>query len=318
MRPRNRRRTVVEHPSSTLASMRAPDEAGCTSREALTRLVDRLDNLPSIPLVAEKVGQLVNDPRSDARAIAAIMRDDPALTAKVLKLVNSPYFAIPGGVADVVHAISFLGFNTVHQLVLTVSAFKVLSREAGDAARNLFRHALGVAGAAEALAEIVGHPAPAECFTAGMLHDLGKLALLQLEPGIYAQVVACAGERGISLHEAEVEIGLPHHEVLGLRLAKRWRFPLALQAAIGHHHAHDLAARQLVPRHLHATIDLTTLADAICHRKGLSTGDGRVPDLPGAVLERLNLLPSIEEKAHDQLRWKMERSELMMQILAGC
>lgn len=302
---------------STQASTRVSDDAGRSKGEPLTRLVDRLDSLPSIPLVADRVGQLVNDPRSDARQIAAIMRDDPALTAKVLKLVNSPYFAIPGGVTDVVHAISFLGFNTVHQLVLTVSVFKVLSKDADAAAKNLFRHALGVAGAAEALAEIVGHPAPAECFTAGMLHDLGKLAILQLEPRLYAQVVAHAGERGISLHEAEPEMGVPHHEVLGLRLAKRWRFPLVLQAAIGHHHAHDLSARQSVPRHLHATIDLTTLADAICHRKGLSTGDGSVPDLPAAVLERLNLLPSIEQQAHDQLRWKMEKSELLMEILAG-
>lgn len=308
---------MEHHPISTRASTRAPDDAGRASGEPLTRLVDRLDALPSIPLVAERVGQLVNDPRSDARAIAAIMRDDPALTAKVLKLVNSPYFAIPGGVTDVVHAISFLGFNAVHQLVLTVSVFKVLSRDADAAAKKLFRHALGVAGAAEALAEIVGHPSPSECFTAGMLHDLGKLALLQLEPGLYARVVAHAGAHGMSLHQAELELGLPHHEVLGLRLAKRWRFPLPLQAAIGHHHAHELAARQSVPRHLHATIDLTTLADAICHRKGLSTGDGSIPDLPAAILDRLSLLPSIEQQAHDQLRWKMERSDLLMEILAG-
>jgi hypothetical protein len=267
--------------------------------EALTRLIDGLDALPTIPLVAERVGQLVNDPRSDARTIAALMREDPALTAKVLKLVNSPYFAIPGGVSDVARAISFLGFNTLHQLVLTVSVFKVLGDATDDAARSLFRHALGVAGAAEALAEIVGHSAPAECFTAGLLHDLGKLAMLQIAPDVFGQTIELAGRRGISVHAAEAELALPQHE------------------AIGQHHSHELVERQNVARNLHPTIDITTLADAICHRRGLQTGDGSVPELPVPVLERLNLTASIEEKAHDQLRWKIEKSELLMEILAG-
>lgn len=285
--------------------------------EALTRLIDGLDALPTIPLVAERVGQLVNDPRSDARAIAALMRDDPALTAKVLKLVNSPYFAIPGGVTDVARAISFLGFNTLHQLVLTVSVFKLLGNATDEAARSLFRHSLGVAGAAEALAEIVGHPAPAECFTAGMLHDLGKLAMLQVAPEAFGRTVELAGRRGISVHEAEAELALPQHETIGLRLARRWRFPLPLQVAIGQHHSHELVDRQNVARNLHPTIDITTLADAICHRRGLQTGDGSVPELPASILDRLNLTAAIEEKAHDQLRWKIEKSELLMEILAG-
>lgn len=291
--------------------------ASPTAGDKLSRMIDRIDGLPSIPIVAEKVGQMVNDPRSDARRIAIVMKDDPALTARVLKLVNSPYFAIPGGVSDVARAISFLGFNTLHQLVLTASVFGVLGNRNDENAKALSRHAVAVAAAAEVLAEIIGHPAPAECFTAGLLHDVGKLATLQVAPDAFAKLVTTAEQKGQSLHDVEPELGLPPHEAVGLRLAKRWRFPLALQAAIGQHHAHSLAGRGTTPRNLHATIDVTTLADALCHRKGFGAGDGATPDLPAEVLERLNLTEVIEQTAHDQLRWRIEKSQTLIQILMG-
>ena len=217
--------------------MRNDDAAGATTlrkpptRQELSRLVDQLDAIATIPLVAERVGQLVHDPRSDARSIAEAMRGDPALSAKVLKLVNSPYFGIPGGVSDVTRAISFLGFNTIHQLVLTVSVFKVLGNPADDAARLLFRHSLAAAGAAESIAEIVGHGTPAECFTAGLLHDLGKLALLQIAPDVLRDAEQLAAREGISQHDAEGALGILHHDAIGQRLARKWRFPLPLPRA---------------------------------------------------------------------------------------
>jgi len=283
--------------------------------DRLAGLVDRLDALPSVPLIAERVGQLVNDPRSDARSIAAAMRGDPALTAKVLRLVNSPYFGIPNGVSDVARAISFIGFNTLHQLVLTVSVFKMLGGARDEAARALYRHSLAVAGAAEAIAEHVGHPAPQECFTAGLLHDIGRLALAQADGDLFEQVATAARARDLSLKDAEAELGLPPHDALGLRLAKRWRFPLPLQAAIGHHHGYTLAERSSVARHLNPTVDVTVLADAICHRLRLHAETGEPPPLPAPVLERLNVTQDIEQQAYDRLRWKMEQSELLMQIL---
>lgn len=291
--------------------------AAPTPADRLARLVDRIDGLPSIPIVAEKVGQMVNDPRSDARRIAVVMKDDPALTARVLKLVNSPYFAIPGGVSDVARAISFLGFNTLHQLVLTASVFGVLGKKSDDGAQTLSRHAVAVAAAAEVLAEIIGHPGSAECFTAGLLHDLGKLATLQVAPDLFHRVVTAADEKAVSMHAVESEMGLPSHESVGLRLAKRWRFPLALQAAIGQHHSHGLGSRSTVPRNLHATVDVTILADALCGRLGFGAGGAAPPELPAEVLERLNLTPSIEQTAHDQLRWRIEKSQTLVQILMG-
>ncbi|MDH5671941.1 MAG: HDOD domain-containing protein [Myxococcales bacterium] len=282
----------------------------------LAKLMDEVDALPSVPLVAERVGELVHDPRADARAIAAVMRGDPALTAKVLKLVNSPYFAIPGGVTDITRAISFLGFNAIHQLVLTVSVFQVFGVGAGHYAERFFRHSLAAAGVAEGIAELIGHGETAECFTAGLLHDLGKLAMLQVAPEHFTRAIEVAEAESITVRAAELELGLPSHDALGLRLAKRWRFPLSLQSAIGSHHQLAVDQRRNVPKNLHATVDITGLADLLCHRWGFVSADGEAPPLPKELLSRLNLLPSFERQARDQLKRKIDRSEMLMRILA--
>ncbi|MEM9070785.1 MAG: HDOD domain-containing protein [Myxococcota bacterium] len=271
------------------------------TRANFRRLVDGLDSLPSVPLVAQKVGEMVHNPRNDARAIANVMKGDPALSAKVLKIVNSPYYGIPGGVSDVTRAISFLGFSTIHELVLTVSVFEAFKDARGESSHALFRHSLAVAGAAEAVAQIIGHATPAECFTAGLLHDLGRLAMLQIDPAISAEP------------RAEDEL----HEFVGDRLAARWRFPLGLRAAIAHHHEVDVGRRGKVAKHLHSIIDVIALADVICKRQGYGVIDEEPPPLPKDVLDRLNLLGNIEETAHDRLRWNLERSEVLMRVLVG-
>src|SRR5262245_46826665 len=81
-------------------------------------LLEKLEDIPTLPVVAMKVNELINDPNSSSSDIAAVLKKDQVLTAKILKLVNSSYYAIPGGVADVQRALAFLGFNTLAQLTL--------------------------------------------------------------------------------------------------------------------------------------------------------------------------------------------------------
>lgn len=268
----------------------------------LRRLIDRLDSLPSVPVVAQKVAEMVHDPRQDAGSIAQVMKADPALSAKVLKIVNSPYYGIPGGVSDVTRAISFLGFSTIHELVLTVSVFDVFKDKRSSMSQALFRHSLAVAGASEAIAQIIGHAAPPECFTAGLLHDLGRLAILQLEMEL---------EEGSGSDEL--------HEKIGDRLAARWRFPVSLRAAIAHHHETNIDERGKVAKHLHSTVDVIALADVICKRQGYGITEPTedLAPLPKDVLDRLNVPGDIETSAHDRLRWNLERSEVLMRILVG-
>ena len=93
-----------------------------------SELLAKLQDIPTLPVVAMKVNELINDPNSSSADIAEVLKKDQVLTAKILRLVNSSYYAIPGGVADVQRALAFLGFNTLAQLVLSLSVFSRLPR----------------------------------------------------------------------------------------------------------------------------------------------------------------------------------------------
>src|SRR3982751_4603909 len=85
-----------------------------------------LESLPTLPVVALQIGEVVHSKNASVTHVAEVLRGDPATSAKLLRLVNSPYFGIPGGVSDVAHAIPFVGFNTLYQLLLSISVLDVL------------------------------------------------------------------------------------------------------------------------------------------------------------------------------------------------
>src|SRR5580658_2853853 len=94
-----------------------------------SELLAKLHDIPTLPVVAMKVNELINNPNSSSSDIAEVLKKDQVLTAKILRLVNSSYYAIPGGVGDVQRALAFLGFNTLAQLILSLSVFSVFKRK---------------------------------------------------------------------------------------------------------------------------------------------------------------------------------------------
>ena len=144
-----------------------------------SRLARMLESLPTLPIVALRLGELIHSRRSSVQQVAEVLRADPSLSAKLLRLVNSAYFGIPGGVTDVARAIPFVGFNTIYQLVLSVSVLDTLKTPSGldFDPRALWLHSLAVASTARVLGEDLHHADPGSLFTAGLLHDMGKIAL---------------------------------------------------------------------------------------------------------------------------------------------
>ncbi|MCC6748532.1 MAG: HDOD domain-containing protein [Deltaproteobacteria bacterium] len=284
----------------------------------LELLMSRVDNLPTLPMVALQVSELVNDPDCDSAHIAQVMQEDQALTSRVLALVNSAYYAIPGGVADVRRAISYLGYNTVYQLVLTVSVFQNLPAVPGTkfSIRELWKHSLGVAIASEAVAKHLKHPAPEEAFTAGLLHDIGKVAMASVAHKILEEVVQSAVQKGVTFRESEREIGLPGHDYVGRRLSEKWRLPASVQAAIGYHHSLDPRARLSLPKTAHAMADVVALADVICRRCNIGNGgDEVIPEPVQEVLDRLNLSDTALVSVADELPRAIERSKRFLELL---
>jgi HD-like signal output (HDOD) protein len=276
-------------------------------------ILDRIDALPTIPLVAQQVGDLIADPRSDVNKIVAALRGDQSLTAKILKLVNSPYYSIPGGVADIGRAVSVIGFNTLHQLVLTVSVFEVLRGPRGSQVldpKELWKHALGCGLVAEILAKRLRYPQADTCFTAGLLHDVGKVALLHAARERFLMAVEHARTRQVPLFEAERELGLPLHDTIGTHLARKWRFPQKIAAPIEHAYHGDPRERVGLPQNLHPVVDMVQLANGICRRFAVGdAGEGMVPEVDKALLERLGLVGYDVEDLRSELMRAIERSK---------
>jgi putative nucleotidyltransferase with HDIG domain len=281
-------------------------------------VLDRLEALPTIPLVAQQVGELVNDPRSDANKIVAALRGDQSLTAKILKLVNSPYYGIPGGVSDIGRAISVIGFNTLHQLVLTVSVFEALRGPRGGAAldpRELWKHALGCGLVSELVARRINYPQPDTCFTAGLLHDVGKVALLHAAPESFQLAVTDARTRQVPLQEAERACGLPAHDQVGAHLARKWRFPQKIAAPIEHAYRAEPRDRAGLPQSLHPVVDMVMLGNQLCRRFAIGdAGEGLVPDIDPRLLDRLGLVGYDVENLRGELLRSIDRSRAFREL----
>ena len=282
-------------------------------------ILAKVDNLPTLPVVALRVGELVNDPGVGAQQIASVLQQDPSLSAKVLRLVNSSYYAIPGGVSDIQRAISFIGFNTLHQLVLSVSVLRALQTPQGSSfdAGGLWLHSLGVGACAQVLAKHIGHPDPGACFTAGLLHDVGKIALAIAAPDKFGSALDDAQRNGLRMDEAERIAGLPPHDRVGSRLARRWKFPAQLMVPIEHHHApgHSHARRELSTSLL-AVIDIVSGADELCRTFEIGNSGSPAPEHKSPEsFERIGLTSLQTDVVYTKLMRQLEASKVFLELV---
>lgn len=231
-------------------------------------LLDRLEQFPTLPHVVMKVSQLINDPKSSSRDIADILKKDQVLTSKVLKLINSSYYSIPGGVTDVQRALAFLGFNTIAQLVLSVSVFTLFNAESkadGFSMTTFWRHALGVAVCSEFLAKKIKYSKPNEAFTCGLLHDLGKLVLHAIDPNEFNKIIAEAQKRKTSYLHIENVFEIPSHSYLGEVIATKWNLPESIGLSIRYHHQ-NISNVSTITENNKKLIHIVQLSNAICNK----------------------------------------------------
>lgn len=201
-------------------------------------LLGKLQDMPTLPVIAMRVNEVIADPNATSTEIAAILKQDQVLTAKILRLVNSSYYAVPGGVSDVQKALAFLGFNTVAQLVLSLSVFSMFSKFGDDSLtmKDFWMHALAVAVCSEGIAKRWKLAKPEEAFTCGLLHDIGKLVIYEVDRDRLTFVLKKAREGKKGFIEVERENDLLSHAYIGEMMATRWGLPQVVRQAIRYHH----------------------------------------------------------------------------------
>lgn len=210
------------------------------TQQALERIISRVKQLPALPEVAGRLMELLGDPGSSIEEVNALISRDPALTATIIKLVNSSYYGLRKQVASLSRALSLLGFRTVKNIVLTAAATGLFeTSETSDLfhARDFARHSVAQAVVCRYLARYSGCCDPETAFAAGLLHDIGKLLTDIAFHDRYSQIAGLARRENITYYEAETEVWELDHAAIGALLAKYWHFPPLLCDAIRHHHS---------------------------------------------------------------------------------
>jgi HD-like signal output (HDOD) protein len=284
-------------------------------------LLARLEELPSLPKIVYELSQVINDPMSSTSDVEKIMANDLSLTAKVLQLVNSAYYAIPGGVSSLARAIGYIGFDTVNQLVLSASILKALEHKGPQRfdMNEFWKHSIGTGIASETIAKYVKHPTPADLFTCGLVHDMGKVALYSIEAELMLNVVAQAKKLHISYVDAETAVGVPAHTVIGQVLAARWALPPSIQAVVRYHHDKEHTDREELTSDVNRNVDIVLLANLLTHAlKFGNSGHTLVLGAPRDVMERLALHPDKDLKPLLlEIKAGLDKAEDFLRVLAG-
>jgi HD-like signal output (HDOD) protein len=233
---------------------------------AVQEIIKKVSSIATLPEVTAKIVATVEDPKSNAAQLHKIVSNDPALVTRILKVVNSAFYGLPGQIASIERAIVLLGLNAIKNIAVAASLgqlFRGVKLCEGFTARDLWTHCLAVGVAARDMAKQMKIPLVDEAFLAGMIHDVGILISLQTNGDQLREVCAKVKESGGNFCDLERDmIGVDHQE-LGQALAEHWKFPRSCQMVAGFHHrpmALSLENRLLVT--------LVYVADTICCTAG--------------------------------------------------
>ncbi|MFH1624598.1 MAG: HDOD domain-containing protein [Pseudomonadota bacterium] len=276
----------------------------------LRKIVGRIESLPTLPTVLSKVTELVQNPKTSAANLGDVISEDPALTARVLKLVNSAFYSLPQRVSTVTRAVSIIGFNALKNLVLASSIFDLFPDQANGGLfdrEKFWHHSIGCAIGAKATAKFIRYPEIEEMFVAGLLHDIGKVIEDQFLHEEFAGLIALAEEKNTLLVEAEKEVLNYTHADLGRLLTERWKLPIQLVESIAFHHEPGLSAR------FKREAAVIHLADILCRAKNIgSGGDNEIPPLDRGSWEVLELKLSAIEPMMEEIEEEYENLALIL------
>jgi putative nucleotidyltransferase with HDIG domain len=214
------------------------DRTSGTIMQELEAYLSRAKHLPPAPRVLPELLGLLRSDEVDTERVVTVIAYDPSLTAAVLQLCNSAFYAPATPVGDMPRAITWLGFKQIYQLVTTVVGARLLDVEQrgyGIAKGELWRHSVAAAVAGRAIARRSGDDENL-VFTAALLHDLGKIVLSEALEPIYERLVEETEHRQRTLLAAEKLLLGVHHAELGGQLLTRWRFPEPVINAVWYHH----------------------------------------------------------------------------------
>jgi putative nucleotidyltransferase with HDIG domain len=280
----------------------------------IEHILAKVRELPPLPDTVLRLVRVINNPDSSAQEVVECIRYDQAATAEILRICNSPFFGIPRGVHSLMDATRYLGTMRILQLVMTIHSNGLLSRAQPGyelAQGMLWRHSVAVAIAASALAQRMNEPAPGVAFTAGLLHDIGKVVLSEFVGESFHAIVDKVEHEHLAFSEAEQQVLNTSHAEIGAELARRWKLPETMVQCIAHHHDPDAVDP---PEPL---VDAVHLADTLALMLGVGIGADELHyRARPAVLERNKLRESDLEAVGVQMLMELRTVEKVFDVPA--
>jgi len=286
-------------------------------QEKIRAVINGIQELPTLPLLAQKLQEVMEDPLSSAEDAARIIEADQSLAAKVLSLVNSAYYGLPREITKISQAVPLLGFRATSQIALGISVINLFNEKGVKKfdREGLWRHSIACAICAQMIAKKAGYSRPEDCFSGGLLHDIGKLVLDQFLHEELALILSETEKGEISFLDAErSHLGIDH-AVIGEWLARKWKLPLPVVVSIRHHHE-PVEQREGFSMSQDCVVDIVRLADTICRNQGVGwNGDRWVPEIAPELWSRLEVEPEDVEEVSNNLEGEVKQSEIFVALL---
>lgn len=202
------------------------------------RVLARVTDLPAAPAIVGEVLRIAEDPSSGMHELSAVIERDPGMTAKLLRVSNSPYYGMRQNIGTLKLALVVLGLREVRNLILGISVIDAVRTDESEAllSRTFWVHSGKVAAVSRQLGLRLRMGLQGESFVGGLLHDVGKVALVRTFPDTYPDLLREAGGHGPALVAAEREAYGFNHAELAATLLNQWGFPAALVDAVRLHH----------------------------------------------------------------------------------
>jgi HD-like signal output (HDOD) protein len=275
-----------------------------------------LQDLPTLPEVMTRILESVSDENTSAEEIAELLSSDHAISARVLRLANSAFYALRHPVDSIKRAVVVIGFDAVQNLALATSvidAFSTADQFALDP-KDFWLHSLGSAHTAKFICdEYQKVGSPDGCFTAALLHDIGKYVFALVMKKEYAEVIKHSKAEGIPLYELEKKQFETTHSEIGTWLADKWRFPDLIKTVIANFNNFSEYRGEF-----RNEVAIVIVSDRISRTVGFgSAGDGAEPEYPVAALESLALTKDHVEDITEQMRNSIEGTRELFNMMLG-
>jgi len=267
-------------------------------------LVKSAGSISSLPTIFIRINDAVNNPRSSLADIGRVISEDPGLTARLLRIVNSAFYSFPSKIDTISRAVTIVGTQQLRDLALATSVMKVFKGIPEDLINMeaFWCHSIGCGITARVLASHRREANLERHFVTGMLHDIGRLLLfMNLPKQSRAALMRCQRSEELLYKVEREEIGFDHATV-GSALLQAWNLPASLKEVVAFHHAPQKALRYPIET------AIVHVADIITHTMELgSSGERLVPHLNSEAWEKVglpaSLLPAtlgqVEKQFHD-------------------